>query len=72
MPPFKQIYGLDGAMTSGVNLLQGLARMVGMDTLDIPGVTDGLDNNYAAQAVGALEALEEHDLVVIHIEAPDE
>jgi 2,3-bisphosphoglycerate-independent phosphoglycerate mutase len=43
-----------------------------MDILDIPGVTDGLDNDYVAQAVGALNALEEHDLVVIHIEAPDE
>ncbi len=72
MPPFKQIYGLNAALTSGVNLLRGLARMVEMDTLDILGVTDGLDNDYAAQAAGALEALEEHDLVVIHIEAPDE
>ena len=72
MPPFKQTYGLNGAMTSGVDLLRGLARMLGMDTLDIPGVTDGLDNDYAAQAAGALEALEEHDLVVVHIEAPDE
>ncbi len=72
MPPFKQIYGLEAAITSGVDLLPGLAQMIGMDTLDIPGVTDGLDNDYAAQAAGALEALEEHDLVVIHIEAPDE
>ncbi len=72
MPAFNQVYGIDGAMTSGVDLLRGLAQMVGMEVLDIPGVTDGLDNDYAAQAVGALEALEEHDLVVIHIEAPDE
>ncbi len=72
MPPFRQIYGLDGAMTSGVDLLHGLARMVEMDTLDIPGVTDGPDNDYSAQAAGALEALEEHGLVVVHIEAPDE
>lgn len=72
MPPFKQIYGLKAAMTSGVDLLRGLARMVGMDTLDTPGVTDGLDNDYAAQAAGALEALEGHDLIVTHIEAPDE
>jgi len=43
-----------------------------MDILDIPGVTDGLDNDYAAQVAGALEVLEGHDLVVIHIEAPDE
>lgn len=72
MPAFKQIYGLDAAITSGVDLLRGLARMLAMDTLDIPGVTDGLDNDYAAQAFGALEALEQYDLVVIHIEAPDE
>jgi 2,3-bisphosphoglycerate-independent phosphoglycerate mutase len=72
MPLFKQVYGLDVAMTSGVDLLRGLAQMTGMDVLEIPGVTDGPDNDYAAQAIGAIKALEGHDLVVIHIEAPDE
>ena len=72
LPPFEQAYGLDAAMTSGVDLLRGLAQMAGMEVLDIPGVTDGLDNDYAAQAEGALKALERHDLVAIHIEAPDE
>ena len=72
MPPFKQVYGLDAAMTSGVDLLRGLAQMAGMEVLDIPGVTDGLDNDCTAQAAGALEALDKHDLVVIHVEAPDE
>jgi len=43
-----------------------------MEILDIPGVTEGLDNDYAMQAAGALEALEGSDLVVIHVEAPDE
>jgi len=43
-----------------------------MDVLAIPGVTAGQDNDYVAQAVGALNALGKHDLVVIHIEAPDE
>ena len=72
MPLFQQIYGLKAAMTSGVALLCGLALMLEMRVLDIPGVTDGLDNNYAAQAAGAIAALERHDLVVIHVEAPDE
>jgi 2,3-bisphosphoglycerate-independent phosphoglycerate mutase len=72
MPPFKQVYGLGSAMTSGVDLLRGLARMADMAVLDIPGVTDGPDNDYVAQAVGALKALEKYDLVAIHIEAPDE
>jgi len=72
MPSFEEVYGLRAALTSGVDLLRGLGQMAGMDSLRIPGVTDGLDNDYAAQAVGALEALETHDLVIIHIEAPDE
>ena len=72
VPPFKDIYGLNAALTSGVDILRGLARMTGMEILNIPGVTDSLDNNYAAQATGALEAFKNHDLVVIHVEAPDE
>ena len=72
MPSFEEVYELKAALTSGVDLLLGLAQMVGMDTLKIPGVTDGLDNDDAAQAAGALEALEGYDLGVIHIEAPDE
>jgi 2,3-bisphosphoglycerate-independent phosphoglycerate mutase len=72
MPAFHQLRGLNAAMTSGVDLLNGLARIIGMEVLEIAGVTDHLDNDYAAQAIGVLEALKEHDLVVIHIEAPDE
>lgn len=72
MPAFKQIYGLNAAITSAVDVLRGLARMMGMRVLDIPGVKDGPDNNFTAQAIGALQALDEHDLVVIHIEATDE
>ena len=72
MPPFKKAYGLTAAMTSGVDLLRGLAQMASMDVLDIPGVTDGPDNDYVAQANGALKALDKYDLVVVHIESPDE
>jgi 2,3-bisphosphoglycerate-independent phosphoglycerate mutase len=72
MPAFKQVYGFDAAMTSGVDLLRGLAKMMGMKILSIPGVTGDLGNDCTAQAAGALEALKEHDLVVVHVEAPDE
>lgn len=72
MPSFNETYGIQAAMTSGVDLLRGLAMMAGMTVLDIKGVTDGLDNDYTAQAEGAIEALDEHDMVVIHVEAPDD
>jgi 2,3-bisphosphoglycerate-independent phosphoglycerate mutase len=72
LPPFQEEYGQKAAMISGVDLLKGLARMAKMDVINIAGVTDGLDNDYAAQGEGALNALEEHDLVIVHVEAPDE
>ena len=72
MPAFKEVYGLDAAMISGVDIMRGLARMIGMEVLDIPGVTGDLNNDYMAQAIGALEALLRYDMVVIHVEATDE
>ena len=72
VPSFKDAYGLNAALTSGVDLLKGLGKMAGMKVLDIAGVSDGPDNDYAAQAEGALKALGDNDLVIIHIEAPDE
>ena len=72
MPAFKEMRGLDAAMTSGVDVMRGLAQMVGMQILDIPGVTGGPDNDYASQAIGALEALKTCDMVIIHIEATDD
>jgi 2,3-bisphosphoglycerate-independent phosphoglycerate mutase len=72
MPPFSEEYGLKAALTSGVDLLKGLALMAGMEVLDIKGVSDGPDSDHAAQAEGALAALARNELVVIHIEAPDE
>ena len=72
MPPFKKVYGLKAALTSGVDLLKGLGKMSLMDILDIKGVTDGPDSDNVAQVEGALKALKSHDLAVVHIEAPDE
>jgi len=72
MPPFRRRFGLRAAITSGVDLLKGLGQIMEMDILDIDGVTDGLDNKYSAQGQGAIKALKKHDLVVIHVEAPDE
>lgn len=71
-PPFRQVYGPTAALTSGVDLLQGMAGLLAIDVLTIPGVTDGWDNDFYAQAEGGLGSLDDHDLVVIHVEAPDE
>jgi 2,3-bisphosphoglycerate-independent phosphoglycerate mutase len=72
MTSFRAMRGLSAAMTSGVDLLNGLAVLAGIDRLDIAGVTGDSDNDYQAQTEGALAALNEHDVVMIHVESPDE
>ncbi len=72
MASFEGSRGHKAALTSGVDLLNGLAVLAGIDRLDIPGVSDGPDNDYVAQAEGGLAALVDHDVVVIHVESPDE
>lgn len=72
LTPFTELRGIRAAMTSGVDLLNGLAVLFGIDRLDIAGVSDGPDNDYRAQIEGAMAALEDHDLVIVHVESPDE
>ncbi len=72
MPPFRKMHGKSAAITSAVDLLRGLGKMMDMDILEISGVTDNLDNDFIVQVNGGLKALDTRDLAVIHIEAPDE
>jgi 2,3-bisphosphoglycerate-independent phosphoglycerate mutase len=73
MPAFADLYnGRRAALVSAVDLLKGLAIQTGVDYLDVPGVTDGPDNDYEGQMNAALEALADHELVFVHVESPDE
>lgn len=70
--PFRELYGVTGAMVSAVDLPKGIALSAGLEVINVPGATGYLDTNYAGKAEYALKALEEVDLVYIHVEAPDE
>jgi len=70
--PFEQLYGISGAVITGVDLLRGLATYIGWNIIEVPGATAYLDTDYDAKARYAIEAMETHDLVLIHVEAPDE
>jgi 2,3-bisphosphoglycerate-independent phosphoglycerate mutase len=71
-PAFRDVFGASAAITSPVDLLNGLAGIFSIDPLSIAGVTDGDDNDYTAQVEGAIAALDDHDLVFVHVESPDE
>ncbi len=69
---FKLLHGLDGAMITAVDLLRGLAKLIGWDCIEVPGATGYTDTDYAAKGRYAIESLAKYDLVCVHIEAPDE
>ncbi len=72
MEPLSEKYGISGAVISAVTLVKGLGVCAGMDKIDVPGATGYYDTNYENKAEYGLEALEGHDLILIHVEAPDE
>ncbi|HEV7280144.1 MAG TPA: cofactor-independent phosphoglycerate mutase [Pirellulaceae bacterium] len=72
LSPFDQLYGKTGAMITAVDLLRGLAALLGWRRIEAPGATGYLDTDYASKGRTAIAALEEVDIVCVHIEAPDE
>ncbi len=72
IPLFKDKYGLHGALISAVDLTKGLGVYAGFEILDVPGVTGYLDTNYEGKAEYCMNALNDMDLVYLHVEAPDE
>jgi 2,3-bisphosphoglycerate-independent phosphoglycerate mutase len=72
MPHFKELYGIDGAVISAVDLVKGIGIYAGLRVIDVPGATGYLDTNYEGKVEYALRALDEVDLVMIHIESTDE
>ncbi|MEZ6069839.1 MAG: hypothetical protein R3C10_06065 [Pirellulales bacterium] len=70
--PFREVYGPSGAMITAVDLLRGLAELVGWDRIEVPGATGYTDTDYAAKGRYAVEALPKYDCVCVHVEATDE
>jgi 2,3-bisphosphoglycerate-independent phosphoglycerate mutase len=72
MKTLKEMYGVSGAMISAVDLLYGIGAYAGMKPVKVEGSTGLYTTNYEGKAKAAIDALEEVDLVYLHIEASDE
>jgi 2,3-bisphosphoglycerate-independent phosphoglycerate mutase len=70
--PFAEVYGKRGAIVSAVDLVRGVGVLLGWTRIDVPGATGYLDTDYAAKGRYGVQALKDHNLVCVHVEAPDE
>lgn len=69
---YRDRFGLSGAVISAVDLVKGIGVCAGLEVIDVPGATGWIDTNYEGKAAAAMDALERHDFVYLHVEATDE
>lgn len=72
LPRFADRYGVEGRVSSAVDLVRGLGVLTGLEVVDVPGATAGFDNDYRAQCDAALASLADRDFFLLHVEATDE
>ena len=72
LPRFSDKWGLTPAVISAVDLIKGIGVCAGCDVISVEGATGNYETNYAGKAAAAMKAFLDHDLVYVHVEAPDE
>ncbi len=72
LTPFSELHGLTGKMITAVDLLRGLAALIGWERIEVPGATGYTDTDYAAKGKYAIDALADTDIICVHVEASDE
>jgi 2,3-bisphosphoglycerate-independent phosphoglycerate mutase len=72
MDSFEKRFGLKGATITAVDLVRGLSKLIGFDIINVKGATGFVDTNYQGKASAAIKALDNHDIVFVHVEGPDE
>ena len=70
---FYEKYGVKGSVISAVELIKGIAKCAGMESIDVEGATGNCETNWEGKAQAALDVLlNGSDFVYLHMEAPDE
>ncbi|MDL2294015.1 2,3-bisphosphoglycerate-independent phosphoglycerate mutase [Ruminococcaceae bacterium OttesenSCG-928-D13] len=74
LPDFKAAHGgKSGMVVSAVPLVQGIARLAGLDVTEVEGATGELDTNYEGKANAILKAFADgYEFALVHVESPDE
>ncbi|OGO07543.1 MAG: cofactor-independent phosphoglycerate mutase [Chloroflexi bacterium RBG_13_60_13] len=72
IPSFKERFGIGGGVISAVDLVKGIACLIGLDSIEVPGATGYYDTDYAAKGSYAVKCLDREEFILVHVEAPDE
>ncbi len=68
---FESRHGLKGCCVAGIPIAKGVARFLGMDVIPVKGATGMPRTNLEGKTDAAIKALNDHDLVFLHINGTD-
>ena len=63
--------GIKAAMVTGCNTVRGVSRIFGFDAIVDPCFTASMDTDLHAKVAAVDSALQDHDMVFLHVKAPD-
>ncbi len=72
LPLFKDLYGIDGAVVCGAEIVKGIGMALGLNVPEYEGFTSDTDTNLFLKAQIACSLLNEYDFVLVHINGLDE
>ena len=70
-PLFGERFGIRGACIAGGALYKGVARFMGIDVVDVPGATGGMDTDVMAKGEAAARIVGDYDYVLVHVKGTD-
>jgi 2,3-bisphosphoglycerate-independent phosphoglycerate mutase len=68
---FDAAYHVTSACIVETGLIRGIGVYLGMDIIDVPGATGGLDSDLDAMARAIADALDDHTFVLCNMKGPD-
>lgn len=72
LPSFHERFGKSAAVITASSMMKGIAKLAGIDVVDVEGATGFFNTNYSGKVKTALAELEKKDVVFLHISAGEE
>ena len=71
MKSLWELYGVNATCVAAMPLIRGTCKAAGMKLVDVKGATGTPQTDFSAKAKAAVQALEDSDLVLLHVKATD-
>lgn len=71
LEPLALRYGIKCAAIAAVPLVKGVCKTAGMRLVSVPGATGTYETDVIAKAKAAVQMLQSHDFVLVHVKATD-